>query len=365
MTKFLKTLKTYFSYSLFATIYKPTPVTSHCATLIDLIWKNNFDNYLSSGIIFNSISDHFPVISSFSLSKPKFTAKPITFMIRKFSTDNISAFKSELTDYDWNNMQSNEVNYIFDNYVFHFLELFNKHFPKTTIKIKENHVGKSYITPAIIKSIKHRNKLQKLYAKWPMTYEAQFKSYRNKLTEVIRAAKHNYYLDKLNKEAGDSKKTWRTVNTLIGRKQSTLPSSLVHNGISVTDPQAVAESFNNYFSSIGNTLTMNSSDLQSSYKNYLPPPVPFSFFLMPTTLAELQSIICDIKGSSSGYDEINIRIIKECSDVISPFLVFIINKSFRDGWPPKYLQTSRIVPIFKKGDQSLIDKCRPLYFAKF
>lgn len=87
-------------------------------------------------------------------------------------------------------MQSNEINYIFDKYVSKFLEFHNIHFPKTFIKVKENHVRKQYITPAIIKSMKHRNNLQKLYAKWPVTYDAQFKSYSSKLTKVIRAVKY-------------------------------------------------------------------------------------------------------------------------------------------------------------------------------
>lgn len=55
-----------------------------------------------------------------------------------------------------------------------FSELYNKHF---TVK----------------QLIRQRNKLQKLYAKWPLTYEATFKSLRNKVTSTIRSAKENYY----------------------------------------------------------------------------------------------------------------------------------------------------------------------------
>ena len=58
-----------------------------------------------------------------------------------------------------------------------FKGLYNIHFPIRSFKIKEKHFGKPYITPGIIKSIKHRNKLQKLYAKWPLSYEAIFKRY--------------------------------------------------------------------------------------------------------------------------------------------------------------------------------------------
>ena len=66
----------------FSTVNKLTQVTNHSATLID-IWTNNFDNYVCSGIIFNSISDQFPIISSFSSSKSVSAPKPITFATRK------------------------------------------------------------------------------------------------------------------------------------------------------------------------------------------------------------------------------------------------------------------------------------------
>ena len=46
--------------------------------------------------------------------------------------------------------------------------LYNDHFQIKSFVIKEKHYGKPYITPGIIRSIKHRNKLQKLYGKWPL-----------------------------------------------------------------------------------------------------------------------------------------------------------------------------------------------------
>ena len=54
-----------------------------------------------------------------------------------------------------------------------------------------------------------------------MTYEAHFKACRNMSTKVIRAAKQNFYLNKLNIEADNSKKhvendryhTWQEKNT--------------------------------------------------------------------------------------------------------------------------------------------------------
>ena len=133
-----------------------------------------------------------------------------------------------------------------------------------------------------------------------MTYETHFKAYRNMLTKVIRAAKQNFYLNKLNIEADNSKKMWRTTDIILGRKKHKLPSSFVYNNTTINDPQVVAETFKNHFTSIGNSPAMNSRDIRSSYVDYLPPPVPFSFFLRPTTISGVNSIINGIKGSSAG-----------------------------------------------------------------
>ena len=112
-----------------------------------------------------------------------------------------------------------------------------------------------------------------------MTYEAHFKVYRNMLTKVVRAAKQNFNLNKLNIEADNSKRMWRTIDTILGRKKKhKLPSSFLYSSTTINDPQVVAETFYNHFASIGNSPAINSSDIQSSYIDYLPPPIPFYSF---------------------------------------------------------------------------------------
>ena len=108
------------------------------------------------------------------------------------------------------------------------------------------------------------------------------------MTKIIRTSKENYQKEKLNQDFGNSKKTWETVNTLLGRKQPKLPSTLVYDDSTINDPLQVAQTFNTYFSNIGITLADNIPEVQPSYNHYLPPPTPFSFYLRPTTLSEVK-----------------------------------------------------------------------------
>lgn len=85
-----------------------------------------------------------------------------------------------------------------------------------------------------------------------------------------------------------------------------------------------------------------------------------SLFLWPTTQYETNNIFSNLKTTAPGYDDINIKVIKACKDELSPFLKYIINKSFLQGCFPKYLQIAKVVPTFKKGDSSQFQNFRPV-----
>ena len=177
-------------------------------------------NYETSGIIYTQISDHFPVFSSFSLpnninSEPSY----VTYRKRLYNDDSINSFKSALSNFKWEDLLTGQdVNNDFDIYMNTFTQLYNRYFYVREYKVKKEHTSKPYITEGIRKSIKHRNKLQKLSAKWPLTYEKEFKRYRNMLTSIIKTAKDSYYKSTLKDNAGNPSKTWQIINDILKRK---------------------------------------------------------------------------------------------------------------------------------------------------
>lgn len=355
-----------YSYYMFPVVTKPTRVTQTSASLIDHIWTNDIHSHQNSGIMNITISDHFPVFASFSRSLTT-TDTHKTITKTQITDENIVKFRQDLSVYSWEqDVKSINVDEDYDIYVNKLLNIYHKNFPTKTILIKEKFSDKPYITPAIKTSIKHRHKLQKLFAKWPLTYGEQFKRYRNTLTTIIRQAKQNYYKTKLSECSGNNEKTWQTINNLIGRKKSQLPSFFSHNNTNLINNIDIAEGFNEYFSSVGKNLAEAHSDHNAHndtvvhYKHFLPPPVPFSLYLKPTTLSELRNVIANLKLTSPGHDNIDIRVVKECSDIILPFLKYIINLSFQHGCFPKNLQISKVTPIYKKGSKSQLNNYRPI-----
>ena len=142
-----------------------------------------------------------------------------------------------------------------------------------------------------------------------MTYKDIFKRYRNTLTSVIRTARETFLKEKLNERSGNPKKTWETLHYLMGDNTSELPTSINFEGKTVNSDNDIAEEFNEYFTTIGSKLASDIGPSPVSFESFLPEPVPYSFYLKPTTEEEVRDVIKKQKVTSPGFDDINMKII--------------------------------------------------------
>ena len=133
------------------------------------------------------------------------------------------------------------------------------------------------------------------------------------------------------------------------------------NGISQTEPNKIAESFNNFFSEIGGTLAKKFSNDYSEFKNYLKNPVTHSMFLFHTSESEIKKIIKTLKNTNStGFDNFSTKFIKLSSSILAPALAKIFNQAINEGIYPSNLKIAKVIPIFKKGDPTAINNYRPI-----
>ena len=102
-----------------------------------------------------------------------------------------------------------------------YIQIYNMYFHIKEYKVKNEHTNKLYITKGIRKSIKHRNRLQKLSAKlkWLLNYEKEFKKYRNMLTYINKIAKDNYHKSTLRDNAEIPQKSCQIINDILRRKK--------------------------------------------------------------------------------------------------------------------------------------------------
>lgn len=281
------------------TITKPTRVTSTSATLIDHIWSNNIKENVFNGIIYDTTSDHFPTVAiyhscrgigvSMNLLPPSLTGSTQLILLK--------IFKSCLQNVTWDLVFSSEdPNVSFTNFQTVFLACFNLHFPLITKECNHKYSSKPYITPDLIDMIKKKNRIQRKYAKRPITYGALYRRLRNQVTNRLKVARAKYYQDKLLENSGHCRKTWNVINEVLNRQKNTpLSDSFLVNGQEMVNPNEIAENFNKYFISVAENLVNSNNNQIPDFKCYLRERVIETFRIPPVTDIEILEVITNLK----------------------------------------------------------------------
>ena len=205
---------------------------------------------------------------------------------------------------------------------------------------------------SLLRSINKKNKLYKQYLKHRSNEKLlKYKTYKNKLTDLLRVAKRFYFQNQIELNKTNIKQTWRSLNNAIGQnKKKKLTYPLVdEKGESITNTGKVANKFCKYFTNIGPNLADKVAPASKSFQNFINsvPSDSLSSF-NHVTAEELKSIAKGFKDSKTpGADNIPISVIKKTLDLISDLLLLIINLSLSSEVFPDRLKISKIIPVFK------------------
>lgn len=359
----------FLSFNLLPTITKPTRITHSSATLIDNIYvqKENLEIY--PAIIPCDISDHFPVICCMMNGRKKEVRHPLKFKHRHLNTALINEIKLNISNTDWTFLYTLDVNTAYDLFSDKLNQLIDEIAPERTITIPPHHIIRDdWMTIGLMKSSLKLNKMYRKCTNKPKTHPLyiDYVAYRNAFNKIKRTAKHDFYKDRFEQYKTDIKKTWKLMNSLIGKThdKSSIQTTFKLNNSILTEPQEIANGFCTYFSTIGSDLARSISQPTKNAFQYLQAKKTNnlnSFFVTPTTPNEIQSIINSLKPKkSSGFDKLNTSLLKELGPEISHPLEVIINKSFIEGTVPSALKIAKVVPIYKSNERDLFSNYRPV-----
>jgi len=355
-------LNTMYSHMFIPLVTRPTRITEYSATLIDHIYTNVsqvIESSPLSGILYCCMSDHLPV---FCLHRgANFTSKKKeTITMRLVNERTINKLKSSLNEQNWRVVTGETT---MENAYLSFHDVFTKCY-NDCIPIVTKHIHvkqRPWITEGIIHSIKRRNKLYSVYIKNPCYItEFRYKKYRNKLNHVIRCAERMYVNESIEKYKGDLKKSWSILNDLIGKQKcNRLPDNVKINGVEISDCHKIANSFNEFFTSVGTNLA-NKIKSHVDPLSYMHDEINQSMYLKPVCIKELYQIIDGLKNSSAGWDGIKANILKHLKHDIAPVLLFLVNMSLKQGMFPDVLKIATVSPIFKAGSRDNVSNYRPV-----
>jgi hypothetical protein len=221
-----------------------------------------------------------------------------------------------------------------------FSALLDIHAP---VKNKRLRCSKSpWINSSLISKLRERDSLKKRFDKNPSdVIWSKYKKIRNEVNIFNdKKTKRDYFLARINSAKSDPKKTWKLINELSSRKvqEATNVKNIKQDDTEITNSYEIANAFNSYFTTIGESLAneLPHSDIDPiSYLN----PVNSSFSLEQLNV---ETVIESLKAVNSnkavGPDNIPGRVLKIAAEFLSPSLTAIFNRSSFYGNLPRRLE---------------------------
>ena len=352
------------SKSFLPVITLPTRVKQQSATLIDHIWTNKVTTSYKSGIILNSLSDHFPVVY-FEEGKQQKIQLPDN-ITRKIDSNTILSFCNLLKSTSWSNvLREPDPKNAFTNFFEKINSARDLAFPEIRVKsklIKFKH--NPWMSQGLKISKKQKDRLCAKKVKRPT--EGNINSYKrfNKVyNKVRRAAKKLYYEKQFKKFTNDSKKTWSVIKEVIGssKQKDQLPNFFSKNNQIINDSLEIANGFNTFFAGIGPKLASEIQPSDINYETFLSDRNPNSFQFSRISEIDILGICRKLKPKlSSGADFISTKLLKDIAPLIITPLHYLINLSLETGYVPKEFKVAKIVPVFKEGDCHDFNNYRPI-----
>lgn len=352
-------------------IQSHTRVTAESATCIDHIFlkkKHSMNCYKCCSFILNcNITDHFPVMMSISSHQPIQDNKNNN--MQTISSVDLNKLRTLIAEHSWSQvLNTNDAQLATNLFTDTFAELMDRCKTTRTISEKKYNTIKPWISKGLITSIINRDKMKRNLNKqkvtnnqYPHNLETQYKSYRNKLNNLLKKSKHTYYENLITVNQNNMKKVYDIINDVTNEKTSKSNLLRIANdhGQLFQDNKLMSNYCNEYFANIGINMA-NKITKPKDYTHNLESNSN-TMFLTPVTENELIKHIYSLKNNSApGIDCITTKVIKFIHPFILRPLAHIINLTFTTGHVPLQFKISVITPIHKANDKSLISNYRPI-----
>ena len=342
-------------------ITKATRITDHSATLIDHIYTNFPHKVSRTGICAADITDHLPIFCTVVNKLPSINERKFC---RDFSNFNSEMYIYDLSNINFNDLVSSDVNDSMDKIINKLKVITDKHAPvKKMSRSKQRLSKRPWLTNCLIVSIKKRQKMFKThFLSKDQNKVKYYKTYNNKLNRLKEAAKKNYFSTQFNIHKDCLKTTWKLIGMIISRRKKTSPpiTNLLYNNKCYTNKKDICEQLNLHFVNVGPKLAAQiPTPANPDPKQYIKQSFVNSFMFRAINVCEVRDSILSMKVGKASIG-IPRKCIKLAIDHISEALTSVYNLSIQQGIVPDVLKISRITPVDKGGEITDPSNFRPI-----
>ena len=253
---------------------------------------------------------------------------------------------------DWGKFyKSSDVEEMWPLFRENFISLCNKHAP--FISVRRRQKPSPWINEEYIRLARERDYMKMKFDKHgaPADWN-KYKKIRNRVNNLNKKLKRNYYIKELNDYSNDIKMTWKTLkNFCPSNKDSSI--KIQQDDKLLCDPFEVACIFNEYFTrNDGIDSTVNETEMKAGTIKF-----KFNDITKEFVTKELKLLS---RNKSPGPDQLNPSLLKDGAPFLSAPLTHLLNTSLKSGHTPRDWKRARITPIFKTGDKLEVKNYRPI-----
>jgi hypothetical protein len=354
------------SFNIYNKVDFLTRVTQNSSSLIDVMCTNI--DTVKCVPFDNGLSDHDAQILTITI--PRSTSVQ-AIRRRNFSKKNVSTCTKLLKSTNWSFVNDSfNFNEKFDRFHTTVCSVFDSAFPFQTMKnYNPNNIDPKGWVSLQIKAVSSLNRDLSRIVKFSNDpcLKSILRARKSSLRSLIRREKAKYFGGLIDQSSKKMRTMWNIVklHTGNGHCKQKMPDKMFHDGKILISSVEVVKAFNAFFTVLPTPTRLDvrvnlnniKYDLERFNHNV---DLSFSQF-QPTSPEEILKALFSLKITSSyGDDGISCKLLRQIIFPILNPLNALFNDSLKHGIFPDVCKIAKVMPLYKRGDASLVHNYRPI-----
>ena len=346
------------TFQLTQIITSPTRVTATTDTLIDHIYTTHPQHVRASKVGVLYASDNLLVVMLRKRNSTK-AAVPCAITYRQYRHFDANHFVHDLHQMPWSDIAKHtDVGDALDAWISCFVGECDIHAPVKHRKVKRKQQP-DWLTGDIVGAMQERDR-HKSQGRWDNN-----NMWRNKVTDMIQSAKTFLYQRVIEENTINPRQLWAHLREMCPRNKTRTPCVIRDGEQELTEPEIIANTFNEYFTNIASQYTSDSQDTRqqqhTQLKHFVSDKLDTSFSIPEIKQHTVYRALMILRSDkSTGADNISARLLKAAAPAIIVSVTTLINKSIVSGKFPTLWKLAKITPIHKKEPTESKGNYRPI-----